>query len=131
MKNNTRQMLLRAGASVTSLVMVLSVTGTYLAEANASKVHSALGTSSVKLVSDGETGDTEYFKSDYSSWEDEYEHAKQVNMDVQEEGSVLLENDGTLPLKKQQMSVYFPGQVQTSYMEELVPVVLIPQRLLI
>lgn len=100
MKNNTKRMLLRAGASVTSLVMVLSVTGTYLAEANASKVHSALGTSSVKLVSDGETGDTEYFKSDYSSWEDEYEHAKQVNMDVQEEGSVLLENDGTLPLKK-------------------------------
>ena len=98
MDANVKSALLRTGTSVSALLMTVSLTGTVLTQANASKVHSTLGTSPTKLVTDGEAGDTEYFKSDFSTWEEAYDHAKQVNIDVQEEGSVLLKNDGALPM---------------------------------
>lgn len=98
MDANVKSALLRTGTSVSALLMAVSLTGTALTQANASKVHSTLGTSPTKLVTDGEAGDTEYFKSDFASWEDAYDHAKQVNVAIQEEGSVLLKNDGALPM---------------------------------
>lgn len=100
MNTNVQSTLLRAGASVSALILGVSVTGTALTQANVSKVHSFLGTSPTKLVTEGEAGDTEYFKSDYASWEEQYEHAKELNKKIQEEGSVLLENNGALPLSQ-------------------------------
>ena len=70
MDANVKSALLRTGTSVSALLMAVSLTGTALTQANASKVHSMLGTSPTKLVTDGEAGDTEYFKSDFASWED-------------------------------------------------------------
>lgn len=56
MDANVKSALLRTGTSVSALLMAVSLTGTALTQANASKVHSMLGTSPTKLVTDGEAG---------------------------------------------------------------------------
>ncbi|OZG59733.1 Glycosyl hydrolase family 3 N terminal domain-containing protein [Bifidobacterium lemurum] len=97
--SNGRRILLRAGTAVCALLAGLSLTATTLTEANASKVHNFLGTNATQIVNDGdENEDTTYFASEFDSWEDAYNNALDTNQDIQEEGSVLVENNGALPL---------------------------------
>lgn len=93
----SRRTFLKAATSTAALAAGVSITGTVAAEANASKVHGFLNTSPTRIVDSGDA-DTQYFKSAYSSYEDAYEANLETNKNVQEEGSVLLKNDGALPL---------------------------------
>ncbi len=93
----SRRTFLKAATSTAALAAGVSITGTIAAEENASKVHGFLNTSPTKIIDSG-NADTQYFKSAYSSYEDVYEANLEVNRDIQEEGSVLLKNDGALPL---------------------------------
>lgn len=49
---------------------------------------------------DGDTQDTEYYKSDYASKKALTAAETEVAQQIQAEGSVLLKNDGVLPIKK-------------------------------
>lgn len=95
----SRRTFLKAATSTAALAAGVSITGTAAAEANASKVHGFLGTSPTKITDSG-NADTQYFKSAYASCEEVYEANLETNKNIQEEGSVLLKNDGTLPLAK-------------------------------
>lgn len=97
LKAGTREVLYRAGVGLSALVFAFSLTATTLANASASQVNSYLGTSSTKVISDG-NGDNTYFASAFGSWQEQYESASQLGVTLQEEGSVLLENNGALPL---------------------------------
>lgn len=99
MSKISRRTFLKAATSTAALAAGVSITGNVAAQANASKVHGFLGTTPTRIVDDG-SSDTSYFKSDFSSWEDHYEAALETNRQIQEEGSVLLKNDGVLPLAK-------------------------------
>lgn len=95
----SRRTFLKAATSTAALAAGVSITGTAAAEANASKVHGFLNTSPSKITDSG-NADTQYFKSAYASCEEVYEANLETNKNIQEEGSVLLKNDGTLPLAK-------------------------------
>ena len=95
----SRRTFLKAATSTAALAAGVSITGTAAAEANASKVHGFLSTSPTKITDSG-NADTQYFKSAYASCEEVYEANLETNKNIQEEGSVLLKNDGTLPLAK-------------------------------
>lgn len=97
MSKISRRTFLKAATSTAALAAGVSITGNIAAQANASKVHGFLGTTPTRIVDDGNS-DTAYFKSDFSNWEDHYEAALETNRMIQEEGSVLLKNDGALPL---------------------------------
>lgn len=115
MKKTTKNTLFRTGTSVSALLMTVSLTATSLANANAGQVNGFLGTSNTVIKSSG-TEDTEYFKSDFSSWEEQYESAKQLGIEIQEEGSVLLKNDGALPLAQgAKVSLFSRSSVDVLY----------------
>ena len=93
--------LLRKTTSVVSMFLAgLMLTGTVIANENASVVSNALGAQTFEIVETGEQNqDTEYYKSDYTNLQDlrAAGHAKATQ--VLEEGAVLLKNDnGVLPL---------------------------------
>ena len=92
--------LVRVSASVFALLLGVSSTATVLANANASKVHAFFGTSATKYVTDENAGETNRYKSEYSTWEEQYEHAEELIRQIEREGSVLVKNDGALPLEK-------------------------------
>lgn len=86
----------RIGTSTAALLLCVTTTATALMEANASKVHGFLGTSPTRMETEGEG--TEYYKSVYSTWEEQFAHAKEIINQIEEEGSVLLKNEGVLPI---------------------------------
>jgi beta-glucosidase len=88
----------RVGAAVGALLLMIAMTGTSLANASASQVNSYMGTTSTKVISEG---DATYFSSEFDSWEAQFENAKRVGVRIQEEGSVLMKNDNrSLPLSE-------------------------------
>jgi len=100
------------------LFLTVSVTGTSLALANAVQVHSYLGMTGTKYVIADDSGEiTDYFTSDYTCWEDQYSNAQDLIEQIQEVGSVLLENnDETLPLAEgAKVSLFSRSFVDTVY----------------
>lgn len=64
------------------------------------RINSMLGTSSTKLVETGETQDTTYYASDFSSAEDLIAYRDNFNRTMVSEGTVLLKNENNvLPLR--------------------------------
>jgi beta-glucosidase len=115
MKATVSNGLLRAGTSVGALLFTFSVTATTLTNQNAATVHKYLGTSATKIVSE-DNSNTTYFASDFSSWQDQLASATQVGIQIQEEGSVLLKNDGALPLSADaKVSVFSRSSVDIVY----------------
>ena len=115
MNLSVKKALLRAGTSVMALLCTFSITATILTNQNAATVHKYFGTTATQIVSDGD-GNTTYFASDYSTWQEQLEHAIQVGIKIQEEGSVLLENNGALPLNPSaKLSVFSRSSVDIVY----------------
>ena len=91
---------LRRGLAVLlASLFVLSMNATSIAQANASKVNSFLGTSSYKVEKTGESGgDGIYFKSEFGSLKEVIDAKETLAVEISQEGTVLFKNDGTLPL---------------------------------
>ncbi|MCD7885270.1 MAG: glycoside hydrolase family 3 C-terminal domain-containing protein [Lachnospiraceae bacterium] len=89
----------RLAVSFLSLVIVFGVVYE-AAEANASVINNALGTTSYATVDNGdEESDSDYFPSDYDSTEEVAAYAKEVCEEAEAEGLVLLKNENNaLPL---------------------------------
>lgn len=82
-----------------AVLMVASIIGTNIALSASQAINIFLKTETYKIVDNGDSDeDTEYFKSEYTSEEELKEAGADVAERVHEEGSVLLKNNGVLPL---------------------------------
>ena len=95
--------LVRKIMSVVSFLLAgIMFVGTMIADSNAANISSILGAKTFEIVSDENAAaqDSNYYKSDFSSLAELRETGHEVAAQVLEEGSVLLKNNGALPLEK-------------------------------
>ena len=103
MKNGKKKTGVAKWSVLTALFAILTVVcivGTNFALSASQAINIFLDIETYKIVDngDGEAEDTEYFKSEYSSQEELEAAGADVAERVHEEGSVLLKNNGVLPL---------------------------------
>lgn len=95
-KGKARTVLLAVLCVLTSVMIV----GTQLAWQYEPLINTYLGTSSTEILEtnpDG-SGDTQYFKSSYDSFEDLHAYEEELCAEIEREGAVLVENNGLLPI---------------------------------
>ncbi|MBE5956402.1 MAG: glycosyl hydrolase [Lachnospiraceae bacterium] len=86
--------------AIFAILTVASIIGTNVALGASQAINIFLKTDTYKIVDHGgDDEDTEYFKSDYASEDELKEAGADVAERLHEEGSVLLKNNGVLPLK--------------------------------
>lgn len=110
--------LWRVLAVVLSFALILSSVLYTLSTMFENQLNSTFRASSSELVSIGdEEVDTEYYKSDYASLDEHLAHAKDLSVQIQAEGTVLLRNqDNALPLSSgAQVSVFSRSSVDPVY----------------
>jgi beta-glucosidase len=121
MKGETRIMknkkLWTGLSSVFSFLLCFAIIGTNCALGYASTINGALGITTSKLVStdDGDTTDTQYYKSEYGELNGDnlkklIEDTHEQTITEEEEGAVLLKNDNNaLPLASDELNVTLFG----------------------
>lgn len=87
---------------VFGLLLTVAIVGAEFMYAYSGLINNAFQTSDTIFVETDPSGneDTEYFKSDYDSYEELRAHEEELSMQIQEEGTVLLKNDRALPLER-------------------------------
>lgn len=86
---------------ICAILLIASIIGTNFALAASQAINIYLKTDTYKIVDHGDGDeDTEYFKSEFDSEEELKAHDKEVAEQLHAEGSVLLKNNGVLPLSK-------------------------------
>lgn len=92
--------LWRGLATLTACLTVVTVGAGPIANSRANTLNSWLGTSNYKTITlDGEdVGDGTYFDSEFTSLQEVVEAANDLAVEISSEGSVLLKNNGALPL---------------------------------
>lgn len=86
--------------SITAIILVVALVGTYVANGSAQAINIALKTSTYRVENNDSTEDTTYFESDFDSVEELEAHDKLIAEQLTGEGVVMLMNkDGALPLK--------------------------------
>ena len=85
--------------SVFAVLMIVSIVGTNIALSASQAINIYLKTETYKVVDKGEgTEDKTYFEPDFNSVEELEENGRKVAEQLHIEGSVLLKNNGVLPL---------------------------------
>ncbi len=104
--NNRRgQRLWRGFATLTASVLSLALAGTSIVNGFRTDIDKFLGTSSTKIVTEGVDSTEMYtFKSDYANTTELVQAIADVAERMSEEGSVLLKNNGALPLTADEKS---------------------------
>lgn len=91
----------RAIGTITSSLLVFSLGAGLIAESWRENIDQNIGTtSSIIETSDKSIADTYVYTSDYASTDELIQAHKDLNELLQEEGSVLLKNNGAMPLKE-------------------------------
>ena len=106
-KNNRgSQLLFRGLATLTAGVTTLSLVATPIVNSFRTDIDKFLGTQSSKLVSDAEGEDENLYTytSDYANTTELVQAIESVGEQMSEEGSVLLKNNGALPLSSDEKS---------------------------
>ena len=87
--------------AVFAILTVVSIIGTNIALSAGQAINIFLKTDTYKIVDKGNgKEDTTYFESDFDSEEELEENGRKVAEQLHAEGSVLLKNNGVLPLKE-------------------------------
>jgi len=118
-KKNSGRRVWRGVTTTTASLLALSVCASTVVNGFRTDIDKFLGTKSTKLVTEDTDGvDLYTFKSDYTSTTDLLHGIQDVGERMSEEGSVLLKNNGALPLTKDEtqkitllgFSSYYPVQ---------------------
>ena len=118
-KKNSKRRVWRGVTTATASLLALSVCASTVVDGFRTDIDKFLGTKSTKLVTEDTDGvDLYTFKSDYTSTTDLLHGIQDVGERMSEEGSVLLKNNGALPLTKDEtqkitllgFSSYYPVQ---------------------
>lgn len=106
--------------TVTASVLALSVTAMPIVDSFRTDIDKFIGTSSTKIVTDaaGSDEDLYTYKSDYSNTTELLDAIEALGEEMSEEGTVLLKNNGALPLSEEEtkkisllgFSSYYPVQ---------------------
>ena len=118
-KKKSGRRVWRGVTTATASLLALSVCASTVVDGFRTDIDKFLGTKSTKLVTENSDGTDLYtFKSDYTSSTDLLHGIQDVGERMSEEGSVLLKNNGALPLTKDEtqkitllgFSSYYPVQ---------------------
>ena len=118
-KKNSGRRVWRGVTTATASLLAISVCASTVVDGFRTDIDKFLGTKSTKLVTEETDGADLYtFKSDYTSTSDLLHGIQDVGERMSEEGSVLLKNNGALPLTKDEtqkitllgFSSYYPVQ---------------------
>ncbi len=128
-KKNSGRRVWRGVTTTTASLLAISVCASTVVDGFRTDIDKFLGTKSTKLVTEETDGADLYtFKSDYTSTSDLLHGIQDVGERMSEEGSVLLKNNGALPLTKDEtqkitllgFSSYYPvqgGDMGSSFVE--------------
>ena len=98
-KSRSKQRLWRGLTALMATILALSITGATVVNGFRTDIDKFLGTSSTRIVSDEADPSTAYgYKSDYANTKALVQAIADVSERLSEEGSVLLKNNGALPL---------------------------------
>lgn len=118
-KKKSGRRVWRGVTTATASLLALSVCASTVVDGFRTDIDKFLGTKSTKLVTESSDGSDLYtFKSDYTSTTELLHGIQDVGERMSEEGSVLLKNNGALPLTKDEtqkitllgFSSYYPVQ---------------------
>ena len=118
-KKKSGRRVWRGVTTATASLLALSVCASTVVDGFRTDIDKFLGTKSTKLVTEDSDGTDLYtFKSDYTSTTELLHGIQDVGERMSEEGSVLLKNNGALPLTKDEtqkitllgFSSYYPVQ---------------------
>ena len=114
MKSSKKRTLKKVFANVTIGLLIVAYFGNTIAGQFSGQINSFLGTSTSMTVTDGEdSGEyVRYYESEFSSVADLKEAGLAKAEEAEAEGAVLLKNNGVLPLKNPEVSLF--GATATS-----------------
>lgn len=111
-----KPVLWTAFSVIMAALLVAVIIGNSIANQYATTINVALNTSTYKIIKGETDQDTEYFKSDFASEEEQVSYEEELCAKIEEEGSVLLTNNGALPLKAgDNVSLFARGSVNLVY----------------
>ena len=96
-------------ATVSASVLVLSMGVETLANSRAQFINGRLGTTNYQVIQTDSESDGIYYKSEFNSLEEVLNAKKELATQLSAEGSVLLKNDGALPVKKDSENITLWG----------------------
>ena len=110
--------LWRGLTTTTASVLSLSLSATLVIDSFRSDIDRLTGSASTQMVTDNQSEDDYKYKSDYSTTTELLDSIEDLGERMSEEGTVLLKNNGALPLSEEEtkkisllgFSSYFPIQ---------------------
>lgn len=104
--------------AVLALLFTISLTTTVVINENEIAAHTMFGTTNAAIIdtSNSNLEDINYYTSDFDSWQEQYANAENLIKNIQEEGSILLENGGVLPLEQNKnVSIIYASETSIVY----------------
>ncbi len=102
-KNRRKQIFWRGMTALTAAVLALSVTGATIVNGFRTDIDKFLGTSSTRVVTENaDVSDVFTYSSDYKNTTELVQAIADVGERMSEEGTVLLKNNGALPLSSEE-----------------------------
>lgn len=118
MKAKTRRRVWRGMTTTTATFLALSLSAGTVIDGFRTDIDKFLGTQSTQMVTDNQSASDYTYQSDYSSTTELLDAIEDLGERMNEEGSVLLKNNGALPLSEEEtkklsllgFSSYYPVQ---------------------
>lgn len=117
-EKKTKRRAWRGLATTGTSLLALTLSASMVVDTFRTDIDKFLGTQSTRMVTDNQTADDYTYKSDYSSTTELLDSIEDLGERMSEEGTVLLKNNGALPLSEDEtkkvsllgFSSYYPVQ---------------------